>query len=102
MRRVIVQYKVKPDRAEENIQFIDNVFTELAESKPSGLRYASFKGEDGVTFIHFASIETDDGINPLDDSPAFQAFQEGIRDRCEIPPQVTQLNSIGSFQLFES
>jgi hypothetical protein len=102
MRKIIVRYKVKPDRAEENMQLIEKVFAELAETTPEGLRYASFSGEDGISFIHFASIETDDGANPLDESPVFKAFQEGIRDRCEVPPEVVQLNEIGSYQFFDS
>ncbi len=102
MRRVIVRYKVKPERADENTQLIEKVFAELAQTTPEGLRYASFMGEDGVTFIHFASIETADGANPLDNSPAFAAFQEGIRERCEVPPEVLPLTSIGSYQFFDS
>jgi quinol monooxygenase YgiN len=102
MSRVIVRYKVKPDRAQENEQLIEKVFAELAQTTPAGLRYASFKGEDGVTFFHFASIETEGGANPLDDSPAFQTFQEGIRDRCDEPPEVVQLKDIGSYLFFDS
>lgn len=102
MRRVIVRYKVKSDRAEENLRLIEKVFAELAQSTPDGLRYASFIAEDGVTFTHFASIETEDGVNPLDHSPAFQTFQEGIRDRCEVPPEAVQLKSVGSYQFFDN
>ena len=58
MGTVIVQYKVKPDRANENVEYIKGVFAELATSSPAGLRYASFQGEDGLTFVHVASIET--------------------------------------------
>ena len=100
MRRVIVRYKVKQGHATENEQLIKKVFEELAETNPEGLRYASFKGEDGVTFIHFASIETEDGVNPLDNSQAFKQFQEGIRDRCEVPPEAVPLTEIGAYQFF--
>ena len=101
MRRVVVRYKVKSDRADENEGLIQRVFEELVQTMPEGLRYASFKGEDGVTFVHFASIETDDGVNSLDNSPAFKVFQEGIRDRCEVPPEAVPLEEIGSYQFFE-
>lgn len=100
MRRVIVRYKVKPDRAKENQELIEAVFSELAATSPEGLRYASFRGEDGVTYIHFASIETEDGVNPLDMSSAFKAFQAGIRDRCEVPPEAVPLHEIGSYRFF--
>jgi len=102
MRQVVVRYRVKTERAEENVRLIEKVFAELAQEQPEGLRYASFKGEDGVTFIHIASIETEDGVNPLDTASAFQAFQEGIRDRCDVPPEVVQMQTIGAYQLFDS
>ncbi len=101
MRRVIVHYKVKPDRAAENEELVQKVFEELAQTSPSGLRYASFKQDDGVTFVHLASIETGGGENPLEDSPAFKAFQQNIGERCQEPPSVTQLNEIGSYRFFD-
>jgi hypothetical protein len=99
MRNVIVRYKVKPERAEENEQLIEAVFAELAQTTPEGLRYASFKGDDGITFFHFAIIE---GDNPLDKSPAFQAFQDGIRDRCDVPPEPVPVQSIGAYRYLDS
>jgi len=48
MRRVMVRYKVKADRVEENKQLIADVFAQLKREKPAGLRYASFNLGDGV------------------------------------------------------
>jgi SnoaL-like polyketide cyclase len=100
MKRVMVRYKTKPDRAGENQQYIEKVFQELRENGPEGLRYASFKLSDGVTFVHVASIETADGNNPLAQSAAFRSFQAGIKDRCEEQPVATDLTEIGSYRLF--
>jgi hypothetical protein len=100
MKRVLVQYKVKADKAAENEAFIRAVFEELKQSSPEGLRYASFKLDDGLRFVHIASIETDDGNNPLSESAAFKVFQAEIRDRCEEPPVAVDLNDIGSYRLF--
>lgn len=100
MKRIMVQYKVKADRAEENQQYIQKVFEELNSNSPAGLRYASFKQDDGVSFVHIVSIETSDGENPLTDSAAFKAFQEGIKDRCEVMPVAVDLNEVGSYQFF--
>ncbi len=102
MKRVLVQYKVKQDRFEENIKFIKNVFSELKEKSPKGLRYASFYQPDRLSFIHIASIETNDGTNPLSESPAFKEFQKEIKDRCEIPPYAIELSEIGSYKFFEN
>ncbi len=101
MRRVMVRYKVKAGRGEENESHIRKVFGELHHKTPSGLRYASFRLDDGLTFVHIASIETDDENNPLSQSEAFRAFQEGIRDRCEEQPVVVDLNEIGAYRFFE-
>ena len=98
MKRIMVRYKVKPDRGAENENFIRKVFEELQQKTPAGLRYASFKMDDGLSFVHIASIETDDGNNPLSQSTAFQAFQEDIRDRCEEPPVAVDLNEIGNYR----
>lgn len=100
MKRILVRYKVKSDKAEENESYIRKVFEELRQTAPEGLRYASFKLDDGLSFVHIASIETNDGNNPLGQLEAFQKFQEGIRDRCEEPPVAVDLNDIGNYRLF--
>ena len=100
MKRVMVRYKVKADRAAENESFIRKVFEQLKSENPSGLRYASFKLNDGVSFVHIASIETADGSNPLGDQSAFKAFAAQIKDRCEEPPVAVDLTEVGSYQFF--
>jgi hypothetical protein len=98
MRHVMVRYRVKPDRASENEALVRAVYEELRASQPAGLRYVTFELEDGVSFIHIA--ETEDEHNPLAQVQAFEAFQAGIRDRCEEPPAVTALTEVGSFRSF--
>jgi len=100
MRQVMVRYKVKPDRVAENEQLVRAVYDELARTEPAGLRYATFRLDDGVSFVHLASSETDDGHNPLSEVKAFGRFQEDIADRCEEGPVVTELRQIGSFRAF--
>ena len=102
MRKVMVQYTVKPDRASENEQYIRTVFEALEREKPAGLRYASFKLPDGVSFVHIAMHDGTAGENPLTALPEFQAFTAGIKDRCEIPPAPTVLGEIGSYNAFDS
>ncbi len=101
MRRVLVRYKVKADRASENEAYVRHVFDELQRTTPGGLRYATFKQADGVSFVHIASVETEDGSNPLSQSAAFQAFQAEIRDRCDEPPVAVELTEVGSYRLFD-
>ena len=101
MKRVIVRYRVKEDKAQQNIEYIQAVFSALEKSKPEGLRYSSFQLEDGVSFIHIASIETEDGSNPLSALDEFRAFTEDIASRCEEPPLALNAKIIGNYQLFK-
>src|ERR1700694_3364837 len=98
MKRLMVQYRVKPERAGENEQYIERVFEELRRNSPAGFRYAAFKQSDGVSFVHFASFETETGANPLSQSPAFKAFQADLQDRCEAQPVATDLEEVGSYE----
>ncbi len=100
MKRIMVRYKVKPDRAAENENFIAKVFEQLNREKPAGIRYASFKLSDGVSFVHIVSLERSDGSNPLGDLAAFKAFTAQIKDRCEEPPVPSELTEVGSYRFF--
>ena len=99
MRQIMVRYSVKPERADENEQLIRDVYEELARTGPAGIRYATFRLADGVSFVHLASVETDDGTNPLSQVAAFARFQEQIGDRCEGQPVVSDLHAIGSYRM---
>ena len=98
MRQVMVRYKVKPDRAQENVELVQAVYEELHRTAPAGLHYATFALEDGVSFVHLAS--TEDGQHPLSRVEAFARFQAEIADRCVERPVVTELHEIGSFHVF--
>jgi len=95
MRRVMVRYRVKPEHVRENEELVREVYAELDRARPDGFRYATFKLGDGVSFVHLATH--DDEHNPLVEIAAFQRFQSGIRDRCDEPPVVTELEEVGSF-----
>jgi hypothetical protein len=99
MKRVLVRYRVKADRAAENEAFIRCVFEELAHAAPPGLRYSSLKLEDGVTFVHI--MDTEAGVT-LTAIPAFRAFSEKIRDRCDDQPIAMEFSTVGNYRLFVS
>jgi hypothetical protein len=100
MKRVMVRYKLKTDKVEENKQLVKAIFNELNKNKPAGLRYASFGFPDGVSFVHIASIETADGKNPLSLTKAFPLFTKDIKDRCEEPPVAMDITEVGSYNFF--
>ena|SRR5437763_17112093 len=103
MRQAMVRYKVKADRAAENESYIKKVFAQLERDRPAGIHYATFKLDDGVSFIHVAATEpTASGGNPLTEMSEFKAFSADIKDRCEEPPVTTKLNEIASYEFFGS
>ena len=97
MTVTVVRYRTRPERADENQALVEKVFGELAESRPEGLRYTTFRLEDGVTFVHVASIDTPDGTNPLASTQAFGAFQREIGERCEEGPLVMDATVVGTY-----
>jgi hypothetical protein len=100
MKHVIVRYKVKPERVAENEELVRAVYAELHQTVPAGFRYATFKLDDGVSFMHIAANDTEDGQNPLSEVRAFKRFQENINDRCDEGPVVSSVSEVGSFRLF--
>jgi Antibiotic biosynthesis monooxygenase len=96
MRRVVVRYRVKPDQVERNEELVRAVYEELRRADPAGFSYATFRLEDGLTFVHLAQSEDPD--SPLPALEAFREFQKDIADRCDEPPVVTELSEVGSFR----
>ncbi len=103
MKLTMVQYRVKADRVAENEALLAKVFEATAKQKPAGIRYASFKLEDGVTFV--ALVQLDEaihtGTNPLLEMPEFKEFQAGIADRCDEMPVTKVLSSVGTYQFLD-
>jgi hypothetical protein len=99
MRQVMVRYKIKPEWVEENEELVRAVYDELHRTEPAGLRYATFKLDDGVSFVHLAVTESENGASPLSKVKAFQEFQKDIESRTDEGPVVTELDQIGSFRL---
>ena len=99
MRQVMVRYKVKPDRAAENEELVRAVYEELHRTGPAGLRYATFRLDDGVSFVHLASRDRGRAQPAVARWRRSQRFQENIGDRCDEAPAVTELREIGSFHL---
>jgi hypothetical protein len=99
MRQVMVRYKVKPERVEENEELVRAVYDELRRAEPAGFRYATFKLDDGVSFVHLALTEEEGHGSPLSQVRAFQEFSKQLRDRTEEGPVATEFDQIGSFRL---
>jgi hypothetical protein len=95
MRRVMVRYRVKPEQADRNEELVRAVYEELHRVDPPGFRYATFRLEDGVSFVHLA--ESDESVPPLTELAAFKEFQREIAARCDEPPVAMAADEVGSF-----
>jgi len=96
MRTVIVRYKTSSqENAEKNATLVRAVFEQLKERAPKGIRYASYRMEDGITFVHVATTEASDALTSL---PAFKEFQKDLKSRCAEMPVVSELTAVGSYE----
>lgn len=95
----MVRSKVKATQVADVEAGIKRLFAALAEAQPEGIRYASCRLADGVTYVVLLEIE--EGVeNPLPALPAFQAFQETLKTSMVEPPIAEQLTVSGSYRLF--
>ena len=99
MKTMMIRYKVKPALAAENQRLIEKVFAELERSKPQGLRYQSFRLDDGVSFVHVATREGGPDDSPLLKLESFKAFVADIRNRCDEPPAQMDVKSLGRYDV---
>ncbi len=97
MAVTIVQYRTRPERADENQQLVEAVFRELHATAPRGLRYASYRLDDGVSFVHVAEVDGDTGANPLTGTPAFGEFLRELGDRVEDGPHPSGATWVGEY-----
>ena len=97
MKATVVGYQTKPDRADENQQLIEAVFTDLVERKPEGFTYQVFRLEDGVSFVHVVVEHDHPNPDSLQDVPAFQAFVEKIAERCDVAPLAMGATAVGRY-----
>lgn len=97
MKRVMVTYRVKADKAEENEMLIKQVFKQLLKQLPEGIQYSAYKLSDGVSFVHIASFEDATADSAFTELPAFKEFRATIKDRCEQQPVTTYVQELGAY-----
>jgi hypothetical protein len=98
-KTMVVRYQTRPDAAEENQRLVEQVFAQLANEDPGGLRYATFRLDDGVSFIHVAITEGDS--SPLQQLSAFKQFSSTIGERVVDRPAGSGATVVGSYRFFD-
>ncbi len=97
MKAVYVRYQVDPSFADTNATHIRRVMEELRGSGSDGVRYQSFREDDGVTFVHFGMYRDQAAVDRFTSSESFQAFQSALRASKPVkPPEAHWLDVVGS------
>lgn len=96
MKTIMVRYKTSESLADANEALVRAVFAQLRDRSPTGLRYATYRLDDGVSFVHIATVEAI-AENPLTALPAFKEFQKELKARCIEQPQFTELSAVDSY-----
>jgi hypothetical protein len=95
-RTSVIRYRTRPDSAEENERLVKAVYAALADAAPTDLEYATYRLDDGVTFVHVARLP--DAENPLASIPEFAEFQRQLADRCVEQPDPHGATVVGSYR----
>jgi hypothetical protein len=98
----VIRYRTKPESADENQRLVEDVYAELTAREPGGMRYATLRLADGVTFIHIFMTDSDDTPNTMGDIAAFVEFQRELAQRCVEQPAAQAATVIGSYRLLSS
>ncbi len=99
MKRM-VRYKLKPGCVEENERLSKRVYEALKRQGPRSLHYATFKLEDGLSFVHIVSYDNGEDNSILTGLPEFKEFTADIRERCDEMPVNVELAEVGSYRFF--
>jgi hypothetical protein len=94
MERLLMRYRVKPDRLEEHLRLLAEVFEELNRVCPEGLSWATFRLEDGS----FLEIAIDPDLpGPLPGLASFARYRADLDDRCS-HREATEIHQIGAYR----
>ena len=97
MKRNLIRYRTAEDRSEENEVLIKNVFEELKEKAPAGIRYLALNLGDG-RFVHF--VETDESeASALPQLETFKRFQRELKARQIEPTVASNAVIIGDYRM---
>jgi hypothetical protein len=78
MNVMMIRAKVKPEHVSDIESALKTMFAALKVHQPKGVKYASSRASDGLSFIILLALENP-AENPLPAIPEFRAFQEGLK-----------------------
>ena len=90
----IIEYVVKPDKAQEAEALRSSFFTSLREHSDPEVSYRSLARPDGVSFVHLGWFGNQDALSRFQSTPHFKEFSSGLPDLCEDGPNATPITEI--------
>ena len=97
MKIVKVTYTVKQEFVSRNQENIKAVMNDLRKLNNPGIRYATYLGDDGKTFMHFAQFASDDLQKILFDLESFKSFQQQVKESGpEVPTKQELMQLVAS------
>lgn len=91
----VMRYTVKPDQLDLHLDLLGAVYQELMTTDPGGIVWTTYRVADSSTFVEV--IRGADLPHPLPQLPAFQRYRAGLDDRCEAPPEFTEVAEVGAY-----
>ena len=99
MNVITVQAKLKEEHVADAEAAVKRMFAAIEREQLEGIRYASVKLEDGVSFL--ALLELEDGVeNPLAGLPEAQEFYDSLPSWYAEPPAFGPATVVGSYRFF--
>ena len=99
MSLLTVRATLKEEHVADAEAAVKRVFAAIEREGLEGIRYASVRLQDGVTFL--ALLELEEGVeNPLHGLPEAQEFYARLPEWYTEPPEVGPGTVIGSYRLF--
>jgi hypothetical protein len=99
MGLMMVRAKIKVDSIDEIESAGRKLFSAIEREQLQGIRYASCRLPDGVTYLNLLQLE--DGIqNPLPALPEGKEFGQKLKSWLAEPVTSESLTIIGSYRLF--
>src|SRR5215831_14252600 len=94
MPRMLVRYRAKAEKVDENERLIGEVFRELRAKAPKNVRYLVLRLSDG-TFYHLV----EDGAKTIPSLEAFAAFRRGGEERRLDEAQQLEATIVGNYRM---
>ena len=86
----LIRYRVRPNKAAEQAAAVREFVAAIAADAEAQIGYTVYRADE-TAFVHLAEVADAETLARLQSRPYFKAFAEGMRPRCEAPPEVTKL-----------